>query len=124
MDSTGRLNIFFCALQENRDILVLTFCDGVHIPAAVMSQTVREQQLCRFEKSLACFIGECKTVERRLVSMRAFYSASLCVCLCVSDIGFHHRNSDHSGMLSPSVCVQLCLAAIGWLCFCPASLLP
>lgn len=44
--------IFFFALQADRDTLVHTFCGGVHIPAVLMLQAQREQQLCRYDSSV------------------------------------------------------------------------
>lgn len=49
-DDTDKLSILF-ALQTDRDTLVHTFCGGVHIPAVLMLQAQREQQLCRYNSS-------------------------------------------------------------------------
>lgn len=99
---------FFLALQADRDTPVHTFCGGVHIPAALMLQAQRGQQLCRYNYSgwilhLSLCLGNC-------VQMSCFYVNI--VFSCVSEIGFHHYNSDQSGMLSSSVCVFVSLPNI------------
>lgn len=55
---------FFLALQADRDTPVHTFCAGVHIPAALMLQAQRGQQLCRYNYSgwilhLSLCLGNC-----------------------------------------------------------------